>query len=125
MRRVGPGPARKIDAQRVRRVVERRQRRAGLDLREDVGRHLRAALSSFGTSGGGRKKGRTRGPPSAPEERERRAEDVRASVHDAMADGRDRRHLGRKRVIQRRFNVSVPRARVPGKAPTLRDRSER
>ncbi|KAK7254540.1 hypothetical protein SO694_0001143 [Aureococcus anophagefferens] len=33
--------------------------------------------------------------------------------------------LGSKRVIQRRFNVSVPRARVPGKASTLRDRSER
>jgi len=32
---------------------------------------------------------------------------------------------GRTRVIQRRFNVSVPRARVPGKASTLRDRSER
>ena len=31
---------------------------------------------------------------------------------------------GRKRVIQRRFNVSVPRARVPGKASTLRERSE-
>ena len=33
--------------------------------------------------------------------------------------------LGSKRVIQRRFNVSVPRARVPEKASTLRDRSER
>ena len=32
---------------------------------------------------------------------------------------------GRTRVIQRRFNVSVPRARVPEKASTLRDRSER
>ena len=32
---------------------------------------------------------------------------------------------GRKRVIQRRFNVSVPRARVPKKASMLRDRSER
>ena len=32
---------------------------------------------------------------------------------------------GRKRVIQRRFNVSVPRARVPEKSSTLRDRSER
>ena len=31
----------------------------------------------------------------------------------------------RTRVIQRRFNVSVPRARVLGKASTLRDRSER
>ena len=33
--------------------------------------------------------------------------------------------LGSTRVIQRRFNVSVPRARVPPKASTLRDRSER
>ena len=32
---------------------------------------------------------------------------------------------GRTRVIQRRFNVSVPRARVLEKASTLRDRSER
>ena len=33
--------------------------------------------------------------------------------------------LGSTRVIQRRFNVSVPRARVPEQASTLRDRSER
>ena len=32
---------------------------------------------------------------------------------------------GRKRVIQRRFNVSVPRARVSGTASTRRERSER
>jgi hypothetical protein len=32
---------------------------------------------------------------------------------------------GRTRVIQRRFNVSVPRARVPETALTLRERSER
>ena len=32
---------------------------------------------------------------------------------------------GRKRVIQRRFNVSVPRARVAETASTLRERSER
>ena len=32
---------------------------------------------------------------------------------------------GRKRVIQRRFNVSVPRACVSKTAPTLRERSER
>ena len=32
---------------------------------------------------------------------------------------------GGKRVIQRRFNVSVPRARVSETAPTLRERSER
>ena len=33
--------------------------------------------------------------------------------------------LGSTRVIQRRFNVSVSRARVPKKASTLRDRSKR
>ena len=33
--------------------------------------------------------------------------------------------MGSKRVIQRRFNVSVSRARVPETAPTLRERSER
>ena len=32
---------------------------------------------------------------------------------------------GRTRVIQRRFNVSVPPARVSETAPTLRERSER
>ena len=32
---------------------------------------------------------------------------------------------GGKRVIQRRFNVSVPRARVSETAPALRERSER
>ena len=32
---------------------------------------------------------------------------------------------GRTRVIQRSFNVSVPRARALEKASTLRDRSER
>ena len=34
-------------------------------------------------------------------------------------------NLGRKRVIQRRFNVAVPRARVPKKDVHGRDRSER
>jgi hypothetical protein len=33
--------------------------------------------------------------------------------------------VGRERVIQRRFNMSVPRARVPQKAYALRERSER
>ena len=33
--------------------------------------------------------------------------------------------LGSTSVIQRRFNVSVPRARVSKTAPTLRERSER
>ena len=35
------------------------------------------------------------------------------------------RDLGSTRVIQRSFNVSVPRARVPKKASTRRGRSER
>ena len=39
-------------------------------------------------------------------------------------DGREE-DLGRKRVIQRRFNVTVPRARVPKKDVHVRDRSER
>ena len=53
-------------------------------------------------------------------------------VHcDYTHDGAPRRLLqlgeaqGSKRVIQRRFNVSVPRARVSETAPTLRERSER
>ena len=41
----------------------------------------------------------------------------------SRADWRDGQ--GRKRGIQRRFNVSVPRARVSETAPTLRERSER
>ena len=40
-------------------------------------------------------------------------------VDDALLD------LGRTREIQRRFNVSVSRARAPEKASTLRDRSKR
>ena len=40
-------------------------------------------------------------------------------------DGGRRHRLGSTREIQRRFNVSVSRARVPNKASTLRDRSER
>jgi hypothetical protein len=39
--------------------------------------------------------------------------------------GRVRVAPGRKRVIQRLFNVRVPRADVPGKASTRRERSER
>ena len=63
---------------------------------------------------------------------ERRAElvDVDAPDDARRAHGRvvheeRERGLGRTREIQRRFNVSVPRARVPEKASTLRDRSER
>ena len=44
-------------------------------------------------------------------------------VHERVDLGRF--HLGRKRVIQVLFNMSVPRARVPEKASMLRDRSER
>ena len=40
-------------------------------------------------------------------------------------DDAQRLRLGRKRVIQVLFNMSVPRARVPEKASMLRDRSER
>ena len=47
-----------------------------------------------------------------------------APVSHVDAEGHGRGQ-GRTRVIQRRFNVSVPRARVLGKASTLRDRSER
>ena len=36
-----------------------------------------------------------------------------------------RSRTGRERVVRRRFNVSLPRARVPEKASTLRERSER
>ena len=56
---------------------------------------------------------------------------VPEGLEDDVADEEDRvdvdraRVLGRKRVIQRRFNVGVPRARVPEKTFTLRDRSER
>ena len=46
---------------------------------------------------------------------------ARREEHEA----RERDDLGRTREIQRRFNVSFPRARVPGKAYTLRDRSKR
>ena len=51
----------------------------------------------------------------------------RLEAHRRRGDVRRRRvqRLGSKRVIQRLFNVSVPRARVPEKAPTLRGRSER
>ena len=43
---------------------------------------------------------------------------------DALV-GREGSVQGRKRVIQRRFNVDVPRARVPKKDVHVRDRSER
>jgi hypothetical protein len=52
--------------------------------------------------------------------RERRVEELPRAVERGLERG-----LGSTRVIQRRFNVSVPRARVPEKASTLRDRSER
>ena len=66
-----------------------------------------------------------------------RALDQRPAQQDLAVRYRDRRQarerradvadlrLGRTREIQRRFNVSVPRARVPEKASALRDRSER
>ena len=48
-----------------------------------------------------------------------------ARVEDARELVLRRRRLGRKRVIQVRFNMSVPRARVPEKASMRRDRFER
>ena len=45
--------------------------------------------------------------------------------YGAVASGASGDLQGRTRVIQRRFNVSVPRARVSETAPTLRERSER
>ena len=53
--------------------------------------------------------------------------DRRDAIDAGFRDGLShaRRGQGRTRVIQRRFNVSVPRARVLKPAPTLRDRSER
>ena len=57
-----------------------------------------------------------RGQLADPEvEREAEPRRVRRGVDD----------LGSKRVIQVRFNMSVPRARVPEKASMLRDRFER
>ena len=48
---------------------------------------------------------------------------LRTSALGKLREARARQ--GRKRVIQRRFKVSVPRARVSETAPTLRERSER
>ena len=56
------------------------------------------------------------------EEARRRLLERRARDGDAERRVRD---LGRKRVIQRRFNLAVPRARVPETTFMLRDRSER
>ena len=62
--------------------------------------------------------------------REQRAAAATAEARAVAALAASERALDGERaaragVIQRRFNVSVPRARVPGKAFTLRDRSER
>ena len=51
------------------------------------------------------------------------ASGARSRADSGGSDGGDAQ--GRTRVIQRRFNVSVPRACVPEKTSTLRDRSER
>ena len=61
------------------------------------------------------------------------AEEVEGRPHaERLSHGRDEAHrrvvlrrLGRKRVIRRRFNVDVPRARIPERTSTLRNRSER
>jgi hypothetical protein len=61
----------------------------------------------------------------ADEQHVEQEEDPRVLPREARARDEREERLGRTGVIQRRFNVSVPRARVPGKASTLRDRSER
>ena len=53
------------------------------------------------------------------------AEFQKQSSESAESCDRLREEQGRTRVIQLRFNVGVPRARVPEKASALRDRSER
>jgi hypothetical protein len=68
-----------------------------------------------GVEGLGRRPAAVAGAEHRRGERVERLRVVRVAVPD----------LGSKRVIQRRFNLSVPRARVPEKAPTRRDRSER
>jgi hypothetical protein len=50
---------------------------------------------------------------------------VASRTGKSVPHGDRRRPLGGTREIQRRFNLSVPRARAPEKASTLRDRSER
>ena len=94
--------------------------------------------------GRGRRRFSERAPPElAPEQRvlgDGRAEGVLVLVEAPGDPGRDvveravehelaraaaRGRLGRKRVIQVLFNMSVPRARVPENTSTLRYRSER
>ena len=55
------------------------------------------------------------------------ADDDAAALRRGVLERRERLRadLGGTRVIRRRFNVSVPRARVPEQAPRLRGRSER
>ncbi|KAK7242754.1 hypothetical protein SO694_00015046 [Aureococcus anophagefferens] len=50
---------------------------------------------------------------------------ARQRARDVARVVRESREQGSKRVIQRRFNVSIPRARVPETASALRDRSKR
>jgi hypothetical protein len=74
-----------------------------------------------------RRRARRRGPGArgvVRGRRRRRREPQPADEPEPLAE-RELRRLSRTREIQRRFNVSVPRARVPGKASTLRDRSKR
>jgi hypothetical protein len=100
---VRSGPRRSVPAPRVAEhgphvVVELRQVVREGDLRRVEGRGLARGV---------------RAAPLRERGRERRARRRRA-----------REDLGRTRVIQRRFNVSIPRARVPEKASTLRGRSK-
>ena len=66
-----------------------------------------------------------RGAPEAGPREDAEAVVGRRARRAVEPRGEEPGRLGGTRVIQRRFNVSVPRARVPEKASTLRDRSER
>ena len=88
----------------------------------DANRDLAAKLGAARASVGGVFDVRFRGNPS-----KAFAAEILASNDDGTFDViyRDGDVQGRKRVIQDRFNVSVPRARVSGKAFTRRERPER
>ena len=65
------------------------------------------------------------GPLRLAHERLALLDEVRVELRERGRVALDGPRLGSKRVIQRRFNVSGPRRRVPKKASTLRDRSKR
>ena len=113
-------------AERRGRAVRVPQGEGGVD-RAALGRAPPRAAGDVGPVGVGEER--------RPEERvvERRVEAADVAVVAADARAAEERGpggvrglgLGSKRVIQRRFNVSVPRARVTETTSTLRDRSER